>query len=483
MRTYAKVVVCLLIILFLFSNNTVSVRYNYQNYEPFHYPPKLEWIKPLSISFDMLFFVYLDQTVDDGFIIAGTNLNDYTDNICLLKTDDKGNEEWNKTYEQKGTVFSVQQTNDNGYVIGGFDNYLNPFIMKIYENSTVEWNKTFHREWIDSKLIMATGNCQQTLDGGYFLAGDLGLTINAIKTDMNGTVEWMKTDPLNYTIFHGKQTPDGSYILVGTTDYPGCGDLWIVRLDNDGDELWNKTIIIDTFDTGTSGGYFIDQTHDEGYILSCIIYDKPWNIIWCWDYPKIIKVDNKGNMLWNLSSGGIPSETDDHGFIYQDDIFNIVKIDANGTMMWSDYNYYVHRIEQIRDKGFIAVSEEFSNDYYNKYNLIKYGPEDRSPPIIRILEPTKGFYVMNKLLFNTKWNTIVFGPMNLTVEAIDNSSGIDHVEVSIGEYPNASIYFITEEPYNITWNQIVFGKYPIEVVAYDKAGNQASYKMEVWKFF
>ena len=59
----------------------------------------------------------LKQTNDNGFVLCGK----YGDDIFILKTDAEGTEEWSNIFDfgDWAAGFSILQTSDDGYLIGG----------------------------------------------------------------------------------------------------------------------------------------------------------------------------------------------------------------------------------------------------------------------------------------------------------------------------------------------------------------------------
>lgn len=219
----------------------------------------------------------VQQTFDDGYIITGfTEVISYENrDVILIKTDVNGNEEWNKTYGE--SMFDegqyVIQTNDGGYIITGYimqqEGFLPSFdIWLIKTNSTgyIEWDKIFTG-------FFNVGTCvQQTRDGGYIITGYIGgfegSDLLLIKTDSEGNIIWD-------TKFGGKgedwarsvkQTNDGGYIIAGQTSSYGAGnlDVWLIKTDKDGDKKWESTFGGIENDTGQS----VQLTSDGGYIIA-----------------------------------------------------------------------------------------------------------------------------------------------------------------------------------------------------------------------
>ncbi|WP_406661337.1 hypothetical protein V7O66_02100 [Methanolobus sp. ZRKC3] len=224
----------------------------------------------------------VQQIPDGGYILAGsTNSFDAGSNDAwLIKTYANGTEEWNKTFggTDLDDAESVQQTSDGGYILagytvsfggGGYDAWL----IKTYANGTEEWNKTFGGTNTDD-----AESVQQIPDGGYILAGStnsFGAGSNdawLIKTYANGTEEWNKTFGGTSTddAESVQQTLDGGYILAGSTNSFGAGsnDAWLIKTYANGTEEWNKTF----GGTSTDVAESVQQTTDGGYILTGYLY-------------------------------------------------------------------------------------------------------------------------------------------------------------------------------------------------------------------
>jgi len=117
----------------------------------------------------------VQQTTDGGYIMAGytNSFGAGSYDFFLVKTDEYGIEEWNQTYggSYDEIAYSVQQTSDYGYTLAGWtDSFgagsLDVWLVKTDENGNEEWNKTCggtdddyaHSIW-------------QTTDEGYIVAG------------------------------------------------------------------------------------------------------------------------------------------------------------------------------------------------------------------------------------------------------------------------------------------------------------------------
>jgi len=113
-------------------------------------------------------------TADGGYILAGGGDSILTSrgNFQLVKTNALGYEEWKKIYTfiRREIAISVQQTADNGYILGGdyqdVDGIFRTWIVRTDSSGDSLWSVAFGGpEQYGLRAIM------QTEDGGYLLSG------------------------------------------------------------------------------------------------------------------------------------------------------------------------------------------------------------------------------------------------------------------------------------------------------------------------
>ena len=239
---------------------------------------KMEWNKTFGgIHSDRGFSV--QPTLDGGCIIIGEKGFDEPkfDDIWLIKTDSSGNEEWNKTFGGNGRDigFSVQQTSEGGYIILGFRASHGAWLIKTDSNGNKEWDKTYGGFGY---------SVQQTSDGGYIFTGEIvkriipwfGITdvdIWVVKTNSQGEKQWAKSFGDNdYNQGQSiQQTLDGGYIVAGDTvavrsSSGDCNDLagiWLIKIDSNGNEEWIRKFGGGGHDYAQS----VQQTSDGGFVI------------------------------------------------------------------------------------------------------------------------------------------------------------------------------------------------------------------------
>lgn len=311
------------------------------------------------------------QTSDEGFIMVGytESHRDLSDDVWLIKTDTNGVEEWNRTFGgPKGDQGSaVKQTDDGGFIITGgtYSGDITAYdvlLIKTDENGTEQWNRTYGGK--DDEFGQSV---QQTSDGGYIITGQthpadrFAFQVILIKTDSSGNEQW------NRTFGEGNGTDQGWYVIQNSEGgymIAGRRSIWLISTDQNGNELWDKTY----HDSTGSLGYSVHQTSDGGYVVAggnlLIKTDDHGNELW------------RKTLEEGARSGSFSMQpTKDGGYILtgysvpvspgDEDVW-LIKTDSTGTRQWSrtfggkeiDIGYSV---QEVTDGGYIVVG--FTNSY------------------------------------------------------------------------------------------------------------------------
>jgi hypothetical protein len=266
-------------------------------------------------------------------------------------------DEWNKTFggTNSDEAHSVQKTKDGGYILAGTTRSYgaggaDAWLIKIDSKGNELWNKTF-----GGKADDGANSVQQTSDGGYILAGytesygagkhDVWL----IRTDAKGIELWNRTfgGSNNDEASSVQQTSDGGYILAGSTYSYGAdnSNAWLIKTNANGKAVWTR-IGDDIWGrkNGISEANSVEETRDSGYIFAGMTSVEDGGPMAAW----IVKTDADGNKQWDTTFGGRADwansilQTLDGGYVFAGKMYIpggalawLIKTDANGKQQWS----------------------------------------------------------------------------------------------------------------------------------------------------
>ncbi len=347
-------------------------------------------------------------TPDGGYLLAGHSSSntsgDKSENskgasdFWIVKIDAQHNKIWDKTFgaDKIDELRKAIPTPDGGYLLAGYSDsnasgdksenskgYFDYWVVKVDNQGNKAWDKTFGGRWSDmlSSVISIPG-------GGYLLTGTSGSDASGDKSENNrgpngvdfwvvrmdeqGNKIWDKTfgGDLDDVLQSAIAIPGEGFLLAGFSGSNISGDksqnsigssddYWIVKIDNGGNKIWDKTL----------GGSQLDRlqnvtlTPDKGFLLSGNSFsdasgDKSENGKGGWDFW-VVKIDVTGRKVWDKTLGGVSHDevvsvtsTNDGGYLLAgsssssasgdkteisngpDDDYWVVKIDDQGNKLW-----------------------------------------------------------------------------------------------------------------------------------------------------
>ena len=270
---------------------------------------------------------------------------------------------------------AVIQTSNGGYVIvaslddhyfvshsGGHDNRTVE-IIKTDSSGQVQWQKNIPDLQYAQSIV-------QTNDGGYTFCGSYVWNSSLLRFDSNGNLQWRKNlDVINARL---TQTSNGGYILAGSIFRENGNLAGIIKTNADGNIEWNQTFTGDTPYAGAYAYSAIERTDGTFAVAGQKNYGTAWFAV----------LDSDGNLKTEKTQSGyylsmmIPVSGDAYvtvGSVTENNagapisLGQIQKTDAEGNVAWTktfndpsnhDSQYFSFRsVIQSSDGGFIVAAD------------------------------------------------------------------------------------------------------------------------------
>lgn len=192
-------------------------------------------------------------------------------------------------------------------------------IANLYAQPSIEWQRALGGT--ESETLQRINLCS---DGGYIAAGFTTSTngdvsgnhgggdLWVVKLSQNGQLQWQKCfgGTSTESAYSVQQTYDGGYIVAGQTfsnngnvsGHHGACDIWVIKLNIDGNLEWQKTL------GGSSNeyAYSIQQTMDGGYAVAGYTVSSDGDVSVHYGYADywIVKLSGTGTIEWEKTLGG-----------------------------------------------------------------------------------------------------------------------------------------------------------------------------------
>ncbi|HQX31110.1 MAG: T9SS type A sorting domain-containing protein [Flavobacteriales bacterium] len=239
----------------------------------------------------------VEETNDGGSMMVGSteSFGALGRDVYVVKTNTTGNVLWSRTYggpyDDDGSAMVL--TSDGGAIIAGTavttsdpSTGASAYVIRIDASGDTLWTNTYDTgsgngaSWI----CPASG-------GGYLISGTMGLTsplINGmmlIRIDDNGIVVWSKTtDTLLADAFSCASTSDGGFIVAGRVGVAAC----LLRLSSDGDLMWSNMYYKQNC---SNKAYSVRELADGGFVFSGDTDLHAW----------LVRTDASGELVWQYT--------------------------------------------------------------------------------------------------------------------------------------------------------------------------------------
>ncbi len=330
----------------------------------------------------------LIQAVDHGFVLVGFSESYGADNdldVFVVRTDADGKLVWANVYDE-GFIehgYDLLETADNGLIIVG-DIYnsaqdpgnANVYLLRLDKRGRMLWSRQFGGSGFEQGLAICA-----VPGGGYAIIGRTKDTSNGqddillVRVDENGNELWTKT-------YGGNGDDRGTAIVAledgfaftgyATNIVGGIGnDIVLYRVDAEGAILWREVF-------GTSGNeeaHALIRTYEGNLALAGSINN--------YNDAFVAKYNLAGNLLWTriVGYGGLGDEAfaiqelPDRSLVIagrtetsasNTDIL-LAKLDANGNQIW---------LKALGDRDKLDTGEDFVATKAGGFAVIGYNALD-----------------------------------------------------------------------------------------------------------
>ena len=365
----------------------------------------------------------------------------------IIKLDSSGNIIWQKKIIIAQIKATAVDGSGNLYITGydgmnsfGKNDYI---VIKLDTNGNVIWSKNIGSYQDDMGYAIAVDTSGNVYINGTTVITSGGYTnYGVIKLDSNGNILWQKmigSLPDADSGFGIVVDSSGNVYVNGVqaSDTYNGSDYGVIKFDSNGNVLWQKRI----------GGYYSDLGFDIALDTNNNVYVCGYQNSDTYglnDYG-VIKLDTNGNLLWQKKIGGTGSDmvtensltVDGSGNVYVNGYqlsdtngsydFGVVKLDTAGNLLWQKKIGGISSDKgnglEVDGDGNVYLSGDQSSDTFGMadFAIIKMRPDQES-------DMSLSFGDMTLTIADTNLQII-----NMTLSIDNNSITSEDMNLSIGD--------------------------------------------------
>ena len=392
----------------------------------------------------------ITATADGGYILVGnskstdgifSNKNRAGSDIFLMKFNALNEVEWTSTYggSEDDRGHDVVQLADGGFAVVGYsqssdgdtsrnEGQHDNWVFKTDAQGNLIWEKSFGFLGHDHAYSIIS-----TSDGGLFFNGFLDVTASngagqdgkvqltkkhgvgefwCHKLDADGNLQWRRYfgGTSNDRSYDAIETKEGDFVLVGSsesqdvdiTNPKGEYDIWLVKIDAKGNLLWQRSVGGSGYDIGTA----LIEANDGDLLITGQSYSLDKDIT--------NPLGSSDGILVRMSAEGVLKKVQNYGSKEFDSVKDIIQR-ADGTIVMVGYS----------GSGEIETGGTLDNDV-----LLYFTCVECTLVIISKIDGD-GLDIPEKIAITTKGQVILVGSTNSTTAPYSNPAGEKDLFVAI----------------------------------------------------
>ncbi len=344
------------------------------------------------------------MTADGGFVIGSSSWDESNMDFNLIRTDGNGTLLWSRFYgtgSDDWLAAMVPATND-GWLLAGFT--VSPetfrpdaYLVRVDAAGDTLWT----RRYGDSLANESAQAILPLANGDFIIAGNqdvtqAGLTdILLLRLNSAGDTVWTRTiaQPTVESASSICELSDGNYLIGGTqvSSENQTSDFYFVKATTSGDTLWTRAyggpgsdVVVAVQPVQSGGAVFAGLTDSfgEGGDLYLARLNDNGDTLWSHTYGGPEEDHAHALLLMNDGGYAVAGHTDSFGAV-NGDIF-MVKTDSAGQTQWTymlpgpDYES-VESIQNTPDGGFIIAGNHTAEGLANIRLIRLSQPQGVSP--------------------------------------------------------------------------------------------------------
>jgi hypothetical protein len=326
-------------------------------------------------------------TYDGGLCTAGRTASQGAglEDLWIVRVDGNGRLLWEKSFGGRAIDRgrAIVETPDHGLVIAGATESkgageFDAWVIKVDANGELLWDRHFGAaatDWVSALVATSDGG----LALGAYTQDESGGPYDfwVIKLNGDGELLWERRYGGAATDWSTAitETLDKGLVVVGHTESKGNGgaDFWVLKLDADGEPLWDRTFGGPKLDYASA----VTATRDGGIVVGGMtrsVGAGGFDI-------RVLKLNSSGEVIWDQTIGGAQNDwvraiiqTRDSGYAlagYTDsqgaglyDVW-LIKLASDGAILWErtygdTANEWARALVEMPDGGLALAGDTYS---------------------------------------------------------------------------------------------------------------------------